>query len=279
LNHVGIRKGEESIGFEKKTALITGASSGIGESFAETLAARGTNVILVARSKGKLDRLAAKIRKARKVAAEVIVADLTEEKAPDKVYSAVKKLGHHVDILINNAGFGSHGPFHTLSTNEDHKEIMLNVVALVRLTHLFLPRMVEGREGIVINVASTAAFQPTPFMAVYGASKAFVLSFSEALWAEYRSHGIRVLDLCPGATETNFSKVAGESAAVGKKRTVESVIASALKALERGKSYVVDGRLNYIMTQSIRLSPRGLVARVAARMMKPKERNKGGSRR
>ena len=211
MNHVGIRKGEELIGFEKKTALITGASSGIGESFAETLAARGTNVILVARSKGKLDRLAAKIRKARKVAAEVIVADLTEEKAPDKVYSAVKKLGHHVDILINNAGFGSHGPFHTLSTIEDHKEIMLNVVALVRLTHLFLPRMVEGREGIVINVASTAAFQPTPFMAVYGASKAFVLSFSEALWAEYRSHGIRVLALCPGATETSFSKVAGQT--------------------------------------------------------------------
>ena len=264
------------ISFEKKTALITGASSGIGETFAETLAARGANVILVARSKAKLDRLAAKIRKARKVAAEAIAADLTEEKAPDRVYAAVKKLGHHVDILINNAGFGSHGPFHTYSTDEDHKEIMLNVAALVRLTHLFLPSMVEGREGIVINVASAAAFQPMPFMAVYGASKAFVLSFSEALWAEYRSFGIRVLALCPGATETNFSKVAGEDAAVGKKRAVESVIASALKALERGKSYVVDGRRNYIMTQLIRLSPRGLVARGAARVLKPKEWNMGG---
>jgi hypothetical protein len=264
------------IDFEKKTALITGASSGIGESFAETLAARGANVILVARSKARLDRLAAKIRKARRGAAEVIVADLTQESAPERVYSAVEKLGRHVDILVNNAGFGTHGPFHTLSASDEHEEIVLNVAALVGLTHLFLPGMVARHEGMVVNVASTAAFQPVPYMAVYGASKAFVLSFSEALWAEYRSHGIRVLALCPGATETNFFKVAGEGAAVGKKRAVASVIATALKALERGKSYVVDGRLNYIMTQSVRLSPRGFVAAMAARILKPKGAEKAG---
>ncbi len=259
------------IDFKNRTALITGASSGIGESFAETLAAKGANVILVARSKGKLDRLAANIRKTRKVTAEVVVADLAEEKAPDKVFSAVKKLGRQVDILVNNAGFGSHGPFHELSTDEDQREVMVNVAAVVRLCHLFLPGMVERHDGIVINVASTAAFQPTPYMAVYGASKAFVLSFSEALWAEYRSQGIRVLAVCPGATQTNFFKIAGESAAVGKRRTVEGVVESALKALDRGKPSVVDGGLNFLMTQSIRLSPRGFVARVASRVLKPKE--------
>jgi hypothetical protein len=172
-----------------------------------------------------------------------------------------------VDIVINNAGFGSHGPFHSLPIDKMQDMILLNVLALARLTHLFLTRMVERREGIIVNVASTAAFQPVPYMAVYGASKASVLSFSEALWAEYRSQGIRILALCPGATQTEFFKVAGESAAMGRKRAVESVVESAMKALRRGKSFVVDGRLNYLMTQSIRLAPRGMVARSAARIM------------
>ncbi|MGO9307927.1 MAG: SDR family NAD(P)-dependent oxidoreductase [Spirochaetia bacterium] len=264
------------IDFKKKTALVTGASSGIGEAFAETLAARGANVILVARSKGKLDRLAARIRKARKASADVIVADLSQENAPDKVYSAVRKLGRDVDILVNNAGFGTHGPFHALSARDEHEEIMLNVAALVGLTHLFLPGMLARRGGIVVNVASTAAFQPVPYMAVYGATKAFVLSFSEALWAEYRGVGVRVLALCPGPTETNFFKVAGESVVVGKKRAVASVIATALTALERGKSSVIDGRLNYLMAQSVRLSPRGLLAGVAGRVLKPKDAEKKG---
>jgi uncharacterized protein len=259
--------------FIGKTALITGASSGIGKAFAETLAARGANVILVSRSKQKLDSLAAQIRKSDDVDAKVIRADLSEEKAPDKVHAAVKRMRSHVDILINNAGFGTYGPFHTLSTDEDHRQVMLNVVALVRLTHLFLPGMAAKGHGIVINVASASAFQPTPFMAVYGASKAFVLSFSEALWAEYRDQGIQVLAVCPGPTQTNFFARAGnEESIVGKKRPVESVVASAMRALERGRSYTVDGGLMYLMTQSVRLAPRGVVARSAARIMKPKER-------
>ena len=129
--------------------------------------------------------------------------------------------------------------------------------------------MVERRDGIIVNVVSAATFQPVPHMAVYGASKAFVPSFSEALWAEYRSQGIRVLALCPGATQTEFLEIAGESAAMGKRRTVESIVQSAITALERGKSFVVDGRLNYFMTQSVRLAPRGAVAWSAARIMTP----------
>lgn len=255
------------IDFENRTALITGASSGIGEAFAETLAARGSNVILVARSKGKLEGLASRITKKCNVTAEIVVADLSEAGAPDKVFVRVQELGQRVDILINNAGFGSHGHFHSLPMDRVQAMISVNVLTLARLTHLFLTGMVERHEGIIVNVASTAAFQPVPYMAVYGASKAFVLSFSEALWAEYRSQGVRVLALCPGATQTEFFKVAGENAAMGKKRTVASVIQSAMRALERGKSFVVDGRLNYLMTQSIRLAPRGVVARSAAEIM------------
>ena len=120
------------------------------------------------------------------------------EKAPDTVYAEIRGMERNVDILVNNAGVGTYGQFHTLSADEDHKEVMLNVVALVRLTHLFLPAMVERGQGTVVNIASAAAFQPAPYMAVYGASKAFVLSFSEALWAEYRQQGVHVLAVCPG---------------------------------------------------------------------------------
>lgn len=266
------------ISFKKKTALITGASSGIGKAFAETLAQKGADVILVARSGEKLNSLAAALRKVRQVKAEVIVADLSDHAAPDRVHDAVRKLGVHVDILINNAGFGSYGPFHSLSMQQVGGMIMVNVHSLAGLTRLFLPGMREKQEGIIINVASTAAFQPTPFTAVYGASKAFVLSFSEALWGEYRSEGIRVLALCPGPTETDFFKVAGEGAAPGRnRRPVIGVVASALKALERGKSFVVDGRLNYLGSQSVRLAPRQVVVRSAARIMRPRVESKGTS--
>ncbi len=162
------------IDFTNKTALITGASSGIGKAFAETLAAKGANVILVARSKAKLESLAAQIRKEHKVSVGVIVGDLSEASMPDKIFAGVQKLGRQVDVLINNAGFGAHGHFHALPVDKAHGMVMVNVAALVQLTRVFLPKMVEKRDGIIVNVASTAAFQPVPFMAVYGASKAFV---------------------------------------------------------------------------------------------------------
>jgi hypothetical protein len=259
------------LSFEKKTALITGASSGIGKAFAEALSARGANVILVARSGDKLRSVASEIKKKSKVKAEVIVADLSDPRAPARVHAAVTKKGYQVDVLINNAGFGTQGQFHNLSAEVEHKEIMLNVAAVVRLTHLFLPGMVKKKNGVIINVASAAAFEPVAFMAVYGATKAFVLSFSEALWAEYRKQGVVVLAVCPGATATNFSKAAGtEGRHSGKRRSSENVVETTVRALEKRKSYVVDGWLIYLAVQSIRLLPRSLVAKLTARIMKPK---------
>jgi len=250
------------ISFENKTVLVTGASSGIGKTFAQTLAAKGANVILVARSGDKLRKLASEIKNQSKVKAEVVVADLSDPKAPFKVYASVTKKGYQVDVLINNAGFGTHGQFHTRSTDLEDKEVMLNASAVVQLTHLFLPTMIKKNEGIIVNVASMAAFQPVPYSAVYGATKAFVLSFSEALWAEYRKQGLRILALCPGTTDTNFFKARGDDRSdFGKRRTTEGVVKTALRALDRNRSYAIDGRLNYLLANLIRLSPRGVTAR------------------
>jgi short-subunit dehydrogenase len=257
--------------FQGKTVLITGASSGIGRAFAEALAARGAGLILVARSKARLETLARRLRKDHSATVDVIRADLSREAAPRAIHSAVRRLRRSVDVLINNAGFGTYGPFHELPEEEEHREVMVNVAAPVRLAHLVLPDMVRRGAGVVINVASAAAFQPAPYMAVYGATKAFLLSFSEALWAEYRGRGIRILAVCPGPTDTGFFTVArNEQAAIGRKRSAEQVVATALRGLDRGRSYVVDGGLIYLGTLSVRLAPRGVVAASAARIMSPR---------
>src|SRR6266516_7963303 len=170
-----------------KAALITGASSGIGEAFAHILAARGMNLVLVARSADKLRVIAQALSEQHGIRADVVTADLCREGAMQEVYQRTQALGVPVDLLVNNAGFGTYGCFDTLAPEREHEEIMLNVTALVDLTHAFLPAMVERKEGGVINVASIAAFKPLPYQAVYGASKAFVLSFSLALWGENRT--------------------------------------------------------------------------------------------
>lgn len=253
-----------------KTALITGASSGIGATFARTLAAQGTHVVLVARSEDKLRDLATTLAPQHHIRAEVLTADLSRPEAGQKLFAATRQLGLSIDILINNAGFGTYGPFDSLDAEREQQEVMLNVAAVVDLTHRFLPDMLARRSGSIINVASTAAFQPIPYMAVYGASKAFVLSFSEALWGEYRSKGIRVLALCPGPTSTDFFNVVGtEDAALGSIETPEKVTQVALQALERGRSFVISGRRNALMANSVRFAPRGMVARMGERMMRP----------
>ncbi len=263
------------LSFEKRTALITGASYGIGEAFAKALAAKGANLILVARSEDKLEKLASQLVKEFRVDAQVVIANLSDPKAPQKVFSAATKKGQSVDVLINNAGFGTRGRFYSLSADKEHDEIMVNVAALVSLTHLFLPSMVKKQDGIIINVASGAAFQPLPFMAVYGATKAFVLSFSEALWAEHRREGIRVLALCPGETETNFEKAMGNTQGIfGRRRSVESVVKTAFRALERRKSYAVDGTMNYLLANSVRFTPRSVVVKMTARIMEPRGQKK-----
>ena len=176
-----------------------------------------------------------------------------------------------VDLLVNNAGFGTYGHFETLEPQRDHDEVMINVAVVVDMSHAFLPAMVARGEGAIINISSTAAFQPGPYMAVYGASKAFVLSFSVALWAEYRTRGIRVVAVCPGPVETSFFNAAGpgsQKMAAGQKVSPEGVVAKGLSALERGQSHVVPGGLNIISSTILRLLPLGLSARIAERAIR-----------
>lgn len=254
----------EHFDFQGKTVVITGASMGIGESFARALAAQGAKLVLVARSQDKLQRLRHELGSEHLV----VVEDLTQTGAARRVFDALSRAGLAPDVLINNAGFGLHGAFteQPLATHRDMLD--LNVTALVELTYLFLP-MLERRRGGVINVASTAAFQPVPYMAVYAASKAFVLSFSEALWGEYRPRGVRVLALCPGATDTPFFARAGEAAALGKKARVEDVVTLGLRAFQSGRASVVHGAANFLTSLSSRFFSRALTVRVSERLMRP----------
>ncbi|HET8847021.1 MAG TPA: SDR family oxidoreductase [Ktedonobacteraceae bacterium] len=256
--------------YQGKTALITGASSGIGYAFAHALAQRGMSVILVARSETRLRDLATQLTERYQVRAEVICADLGKEGAAGLLQQEVKSRGLAIDLLVNNAGFATNGSFEDLPAERDHEQVMVDVTAVVDITHAFMPMLLERSPGsAIINVGSTASFQPLPYMAVYGASKAFVLSFSQALAEEYRTRGLRVLALCPGATETPFFTVAGESAAVGRKRTPEQVIATGLRALEKGRSVVVDGPSNAFLAQLVRFFPRSLVVRMAGQSVRP----------
>lgn len=261
--------------YKDKTALITGASTGIGAAFATRLAAAGTDLILVARSEDKLRTLANKLVEQHHVRAEVIVADLSRVGAAHSVFEETQRRGLTVDILINNAGCGTYGPFDTLDAEREQQEIILNVATLVDLTHHFLPLMVERHQGAIINVASLAAFQPIPYMAVYGATKAFVLSFSEALWAEYRTKGVRILALSPGETSTEFFNALGDDVyKVGKTETPEKVVQVGLRALEQGRSSIVSGKQNTLLANSSRFFPRSLVARLAAQASKQRQGGK-----
>lgn len=256
--------------YDGKTALVTGASSGIGKAFARELAGRGTDVVLVARSEEKLQALAEDLRREYGVRSEVVVADLSEEGVGAEIRDEVERRGLTVDILVNNAGFATHGLFEELDPARDRKQVAVDVAAVADMAHAFLPGMVSRGDGAVVNLASVASFQPTPYMAVYGASKAFVLSFSVALAEEYRGRGVRVVALAPGATETAFHDVAGaEEALVGRMRAPEQAVATALRALERGRSIAVDGRSNTLQAHVQRLLPQTLAARIAGRVIHP----------
>lgn len=258
------------------TTLITGASSGIGEVFARKLAARGRNVLLVARSEDKLITLCNELGRSNSIRAQYVALDLSLPDAPARLFDEARTRGLLVDLLINNAGFGSMGEFSKLDLARELNMIDLNVKSLVELTYRFLPPMIERRQGAIVNVASTAAFQPVPFMATYAATKAFVLSFSEALWEENRQHGIKVLALCPGVTETNFFEAArGRKPPARVAQTPEEVVDVALRGLAQGKSHVISGWTNFLMTQSERLVPRSLIIRVAGRMMRSQQEKEG----
>ncbi|PWK10259.1 SDR family NAD(P)-dependent oxidoreductase [Tumebacillus permanentifrigoris] len=254
----------------KQTALITGASSGIGEEFARRLAGMGMDLVLVARSQAKLEEMAATLSQKHGVKAHVVLADLSAEHAAKEVYRQTQALGLHIDYLINNAGFGSSGEFVHNDADQEHEQVMVNVTTVVDMIHAYLPAMVAKQSGAIVNVASLVAFQPVPNMAVYGATKAFVLSLSEALWEENQKYGVKVLGLCPGATATNFFDASG-APAFGKLRTPQQVVSSALKGLEQNRSFVVDGAQNAFTTQLPRLLPRKLVAKMAGNFAKHKD--------
>jgi uncharacterized protein len=251
------------------TALITGASSGIGEAFARKLAAQGRNVLLVARSEDKLITLCNELGRVNSIRAQHVALDLSQPESPARLFAEVEQRGLVIDLLINNAGFGAFGEFADLDLERQLNMIDLNIRSLVELTYRFLAPMRERKQGAIINVASTAGFQPVPFMTTYAATKSFVLCFSEALWEENRHYGIKVMALCPGATETNFFEAARGHKPPGRvAQTSEEVVDTALSGLARGKGHIISGWTNFLMVESERIVPRSLIARVAGRMMR-----------
>jgi len=260
-----------SFGYTGKTALITGASSGIGRDFARQLAARGTALILVARSEPKLQALAAELVRKHGVSITIIVQDLVKPEAIPHIVERLETLRRVPDILINCAGFATYGPFEKLSIDRQRDEINVNCLAPVALTHALLPGMLQKGSGVIINVASTAAMQPDPYMAIYGATKVFLLSFSNALWGEYRSKGIRVLALCPGATDTAFFDVVNaEEASVGKRMPADKVVTLALKAVESNRSYLITGCGNWLLGQLHRFVTRRRLVLIVEKILRPR---------
>lgn len=248
-----------------QTALITGASSGIGLDLAHLFARDGHHVVLVARSEGKLRELARELESKYGITAHVIVADLARPEAPREIADAVQAI--EIDFLVNNAGYGTTGPFAETDLKMELEMIQVNVTALTHLTKLFLPPMLARRRGRVLNVASTAAFQPGPLMAVYYATKAYVLSFSEAIAEELRDSGVTVTALCPGPTATGFQEVADIKTqrliSMLKPMSSMDVARAGYRAMMRGRRVIVTGAANKLLAQSVRVTPRLVVAKVA----------------
>ncbi len=250
------------------TALVTGASSGLGREFAARLAARGHDLVLVARSRDRLEAVAEQLTKAHGVTVHVLVHDLARPGAGRAVARELAERSLTVGLLVNNAGFGTAGRFEEIPAERDHDLLMVNVVALVDLTHALLPGMLERGSGAVLNVGSTAGYQPSPYLSVYSASKTFVLNFSLALRQEYRGRGIRVTALCPGPVETRFFEVVGtrNAAVAGRFTTPEPVVRAGLKALDRDRAYVTPGLGNAVMAHLNARRPRALIAWVGERV-------------
>lgn len=249
--------------------VVTGASAGLGVGFAKAFAARGHDLLLVARRRERLEALASELRDRHGVAVEVCEADLERE---DGVARVVERIGGRaVDALVNNAGFGSRGAFAELPIERQAGMIALNCTALVRLSHAVLPGMRARGRGGILNVASTAAFQPGPWMAVYYATKAFVLSLSEALHEEVKGDGVHVAALCPGPTRTEFAEAADMGDSELFKRfagDADKVVQDGLTALDRNQAVKVSGTMNNALASSIRFTPRGMARRIAGALQK-----------
>ena len=271
-----------------RVALVTGASSGIGEAFARALGARGLQLILTGRDEGRLKRVAERIADEHHVRVETVTIDLAEPEAPERLKATVDGLGLVPDLLVNNAGAGFIGTFTELPLDAQLATIRVNVEALVILTALFLPAMLERRRGGIVNTSSAAGLQPLPHYAIYGATKAFVNSFSQALWAEVRGRGVSVIAVCPGpVADTRFGDRAGGSSltklpglSTARQLPREIVVADALRSLEAGDPLVVPGLTNRLISGLAGLVPRRLQLRVAERLFRPasvaNQRSRGG---
>ena len=255
-------------------ALVTGASAGIGVALARELAAGGANLVLTARRQDRLEKLAQELSAATKIRTDVFAADLTQPGAPQQIYAYTAAKQINVDILINNAGFGAYGEFAATEPQRLLDMVQVNCSAVVHLTRLYLPNMIQQQRGDVLIVASTASFQGVPYISTYAATKAFDLIFAEGLAEEVQPFGVRVCALCPGSTESEFLEVAGQSGVASARRsreTAEKVAHVGLQALSAGKSYVISGAGNYFGAHSQRLVPRRFVTRIAAKMFRPRD--------
>ena len=256
------------------TTLVTGASAGLGEGFARALAATGEDLILTARRVTRLEALAPALRGRQGVQVHLVPAARAAPAAPATLLAAIDAAGLTVDQLINNAGYGQRGAFADGDAAQQLGMVDVNCRALVALAHGVLPGMIARRRGGILNIASTAAFQPGPWMAVYYASKAFVLSFSEALHEEARPHGVRVAALCPGPTRTEFADLAGMGDSklfTSLASDADTVVHDGLKALAGNRAVRISGAANTLMAESIRLTPRFLARRIAGALQKGRQ--------
>ncbi|HEY6293702.1 MAG TPA: SDR family oxidoreductase [Terriglobia bacterium] len=256
---------------ETTYSLITGASSGIGECFARALAARRRNLVLVARSAVRLEALAAELGGRHNILAEPLAVDLAPSGAAGDLAARLAEERLAIDLLINNAGFGAQGEFAKLPLKRQAEMVAVNVQALVELTHFLVQPMMARRHGALINVGSTASFQPVPYVSIYAATKAFIYSFSLGLAEELKPYGITVVTLCPGGTKTNFFQASGYQRPKfpGGLQDPEEVVAEGLRALEAGGGLVVPRLINKLGIFAQRFLPRSLPIKMAARMFKP----------
>lgn len=258
----------------KQSAVITGASGGIGYEFVKLFAQDGYNLVLIARSEQKLAQIAADLKQKYSVAVKIIAKDLSLPTAPFEIFQELQQEAIAPDVLINNAGFATYGLFNETDLNTELQMMQVNVVCLTHLTKLFLKDMVNQGYGKILNVASTAAFQPGPLMTVYFATKAYVLSFSEALTNELQGTGVTVTALCPGPTETGFQQRAAmeNSKLVSGQKIMdaETVAKIGYHALMEGKTVVIPGFKNKILAQSVRFAPRKLLTKIVRSMQESK---------
>jgi short-subunit dehydrogenase len=263
-----------------KWALVTGASSGIGAALAEELAAGGAHLVLTARRARRLAGLRRRLQAAHGVRVEVLPADLAQPDTPAAIFAFTQERGIAVDLLVNNAGIGSYGAFRASDCERELGIIQLNCSALVHLTHLYLPGMVERRSGAILIVSSTAAYQGVPYMATYAASKGFGLLFAEALAREVEGQGVRVCALCPGPTVSEFPKAAGvPDDLLAGLEPADRVAREGLRALAAGEHSVISGLTNWLGVEVQRMVPRRLVTSAAEMLFRPAERGKAGKKR